>query len=226
MAFFDFLWQYFSGGGGVEVIVWLTIFVSYVFAVTFTVGLFAVEAGAAGKRFFVWFGDLGVVGVFACASLDAFSAGRLGLFYSAVAIFGSTLLFYIEYGILALQAKICKRIMLKRKREEDEVQSVPERTVEVKSPAKRTKIGGVVEVPLRERVKRQMENGFSTRLGERYLYGCIERLEKKGLSEGELSCLDKIKQSLSVSLNGQTAEDRRAVSEGCGRLITLMAKYF
>jgi hypothetical protein len=32
MAFFDFLWQYFSGGGGVEVIVWLTIFVSYVFA--------------------------------------------------------------------------------------------------------------------------------------------------------------------------------------------------
>ena len=148
--------------------------------------------------------------------------------FTGLAVFlGSSATFFGECGVL--------NILGTEKRELNGVRfsSPPAhkdvgRTVALsdKNMQKREKKAAISEIPLRKTLLVQMEKPGDCEeiLGVNYLKQCIEILKGKELSEG-----DALKLSAAESLVKNPAERdfgyRKRISDGCGKIITLLAKY-
>lgn len=228
--FFNALWDFFVSGGGVSIGIISVCSVGVVFVVTFVAGLISTETAAADKRFFLWFAELGSLAVVGCAALDFLSAKSFGIKHLALILASTVMLFLFEYGILKVQACVAKFI-LRRKESREKGQGFTESAVaecrveNIITPLKRVKTAKIKEVVLRKTERRVMEKGFETRLGRAYVGDCINRLRGKALSCEDGRTVDVIEHNLAILLREDREEDSVAISENCGRLITLLAKY-
>ena len=229
MFIIDWLWNIFRLGYAPKIMIIAVCSVSYVFCVTIFVCFFSLDLCCKEKKFFSLILDVGVLVCMGCFALDYLSAKTSTPFVWVCALIGCLLLFGIENTLLNLQKSVgrCIKVSIERKKRRQVVSGVSCVQEKPITPVKREKNGSIIEVPLRAVEKRRMDSvNLRCNLSERYLTDCIDRLKKQRLTEEDARSLSVIEGNLVRPLKVDSPEQKKIISENCGRLITLLAKYF
>jgi len=229
MFIIDWLWNIFCLGYAPKIMLVAVCSVSYVFCVTAFICFFSLDLCCKEKKFFSLISDAGILVCMGCFALDYLSAKTSTTFVWTCALIGSLLLFGIEVVLLNLQKAVGKSIKtsIESKRTREVHGAVGYEREKPITPVKRAKNGNIIEVPLRIVERRLMDNVRGEgNLSERYLTDCIDRLKKQKLTDEDARTLSIIEGNLARPLRVESPEQKKVVSENCGRLITLLAKYF
>ncbi len=216
------IYNFFSNGNAPYLMVGISGFVTYVFAVTFFVSLFASDIRLSSKRFFIWFIVFGSVACMGCSLLDFLSARVFTLFGCVLYPVLLTALFMVEYGILAIQSKIGKRVVGVLHVSQPQTGSL----AKCDYTKKREKKAAICEDPFRKTQLVRMETPRSDEpFGENYLMECLSYLKSQPLNTGERLRLSEISKRITFPIVADTREKRLALCSDCGEIITMLAKY-
>lgn len=225
----ELIYKTFTQGVAPVTLFIITATVSYIFILTFIVCLLDRGLRKAKKSFFSWLCAFALTLSATCYALDFLTARSFSVFSSAVWFSIQALLFFLEYGVLAVQS-VC---FVAEKPNRANVWDATKSGVyapgikTTKNPVYHTKLGCIEEVGLKKPVRKQMETPRTEEcLGESYVKACIEKLKVAPLLEEDALKLKELERSFTPPVPCATPEEKKKVSECGGELISLMAKYF
>ena len=219
--------EFFRGYSAVYAQIFIAAAASAAFAIILPVHIIFPKSRAFLKKFFVGVAAFSCFFEMAICLSGLFFSGKAEVFTGLAVFSGSVAVFFAQCGILSLFVSDERHGIRPCFSENPaEAKVAREASLSGENPVKREKKAAIYEIPLRKTQVVRMEKPVAGEevLGVNYLMQCIDILKGKELSDSDalkLSAAEKLVKDPAVRDFGY----RRRISDGCGKIITLLAKY-